>query len=234
MEWNDHILALILAVLYPLYAKFSYDRYKIRFKKEGPGRKVKGYIQTMAWLWALLALGALFWFMNGRSLGTLLIAPQDGILFYAGYGLAALFTVFTFYQYYGVKHANNDQLAKLRASLESIKDFLPLTRRELRLFYAVSITAGVTEEFLYRAFLIWYLIPLAGLTGAVIASSAIFGFAHFYQGPAGMVKTGLLGLVFALLYTLTGSILLVIALHAVFDMISGRVVHYALNKRQAG
>src|SRR5258708_8718222 len=82
----------------------------------------------------------------------------------------------------------------LQARAERI---LPQGRLELIPFFALAVTAGVCEEFLYRgfataAFLRWVLPPWI----AVVASSLLFGLAHLYQGRGGFVSTTILGLLF--------------------------------------
>jgi len=76
---------------------------------------------------------------------------------------------------------------------------MPRTRRERRLFLAVSASAGFCEELTYHGFL------LAGLSGwlgngwlaAAIANLA-FGILHGYQGYAGIVRAGVMGYVLTL------------------------------------
>ncbi len=48
---------------------------------------------------------------------------------------------------------------------------------------------------------------------AALLSSLVFGLGHAYQGPKGVLKTGLFGLAIAGLCLLTGSIWLLIVLH---------------------
>src|SRR5260370_1410853 len=74
---------------------------------------------------------------------------------------------------------------------------LPQSRAEVIPFFALGVTAGVCEEFLYRgfamtAFLRWGL----PLWIAVVASSLLFGLAHLYQGRGGFVSTTILELLF--------------------------------------
>lgn len=64
---------------------------------------------------------------------------------------------------------------------------LPLTGAERIWWIFVSLTAGITEEILYRGFLIHYFFsaPFHGaLAVAVIVSCVIFGTGHLYQGTA--------------------------------------------------
>jgi membrane protease YdiL (CAAX protease family) len=61
------------------------------------------------------------------------------------------------------------------------------------------------EEMMYRAFLINQLGTLLQSnrlrwTLSLIFSSILFGVIHFYQGPLGIVLTGLTGLLFGLIY----------------------------------
>ena len=98
---------------------------------------------------------------------------------------------------------------------------LPRTATERRLFTVVGVTAGICEEWLYRGFFLAVVAAVAGglPTGMLVVVAAVaFGLAHAYQGPAGIVTTGLLGGVMAAVYLQTGSLLLPVLLHAVIDL----------------
>jgi membrane protease YdiL (CAAX protease family) len=98
---------------------------------------------------------------------------------------------------------------------------LPRTRPERHLFTVVGVTAGVCEEWLYRGF---FLAVVAALSGGlptivlVLVAAGAFGLAHAYQGPVGVLTTGVLGGVLAALYLGTGSLLLPVLLHAAIDL----------------
>jgi uncharacterized protein len=98
---------------------------------------------------------------------------------------------------------------------------LPRTAGERRLFTLVGLTAGVCEEWLYRAFFLAVVAALAGgpPEWVLVAVAAVaFGLAHAYQGIGGIVLTGVLGGILAALYLSTGSLLLPVLLHAVVDL----------------
>jgi uncharacterized protein len=98
---------------------------------------------------------------------------------------------------------------------------LPRTAGERRLFTLVGLTAGVCEEWLYRAFFLAVVAALAGgpPEWVLVAVAAVaFGLAHAYQGIGGIVLTGVLGGILAALYLSTGSLLLPVLLHAVIDL----------------
>ncbi|HUH14093.1 MAG TPA: CPBP family intramembrane glutamic endopeptidase, partial [Longimicrobiales bacterium] len=99
---------------------------------------------------------------------------------------------------------------------------LPRTRAERLEFVGVALTAGITEEVVFRGFLI----PVLGLAtsswaAAVLVSSALFGFVHGYQGTSGAVRAGILGLILALPFLATGSLLPSMAAHALIDLVAG-------------
>jgi membrane protease YdiL (CAAX protease family) len=103
-----------------------------------------------------------------------------------------------------------------------VRELMPVTPSERVLFGAVSVSAGICEEIVYRGFLIHV---LHGATGsiilAVIVSSGAFGVAHAYQQPAGALRAALLGLVLAAPLLTTGSILPSIVAHTAIDLLSG-------------
>ena len=58
----------------------------------------------------------------------------------------------------------------------------------------------------------------------VICSAAIFALGHSYQGAAGVLRVFTVGIAFGLLFLLSGSIWLPIALHATLDILQGAVL----------
>lgn len=106
------------------------------------------------------------------------------------------------------------------AQLARAKALLPGTREERWLFAAVSITAGICEELVFRGLVPAYfdkLVPDAPMLGAA-ASVLGFGFAHLYQGVRGVVIATLLGLALLCISVATGSIVSAMVLHAANDL----------------
>jgi membrane protease YdiL (CAAX protease family) len=89
-------------------------------------------------------------------------------------------------------------------------------------FYAL-IGAGFYEEFMFRGFLMQGLAMLFGASHgawivACVAQGALFGAAHAYQNPLGIVITGTLGVLMGLLVLASGRNLWpVIIGHGLFD-----------------
>jgi membrane protease YdiL (CAAX protease family) len=111
---------------------------------------------------------------------------------------------------------------------------MPHSRNELPLAYGTAGLAGFGEEIAYRGFLIWYLNALVGLTAAALASSLVFGLAHGYQGRIGIAFATGAGLILAGAYLLSGSLLLVLRMHATYNVASFTVGYRLLHARAGG
>lgn len=100
-----------------------------------------------------------------------------------------------------------------------IRALLPRTRGELPYGAALSVNAGVVEELLFRLGLPALVFAVSGeAVVAFVAATLLFGLLHAYQGPTGVLASTVVGAIFVYLYLVTGSILVPIALHALFDL----------------
>ena len=109
----------------------------------------------------------------------------------------------------------------LDALLRPVAALLPRTRRERWAYAGVAVTAGVTEEVLYRGWLVWFLAlaaPVGGYSGALLISSVAFGLGHAWQGVRVVLLAGVAGLGLALLAFSTGSLLIPVLLHVLVDL----------------
>ena len=98
---------------------------------------------------------------------------------------------------------------------------LPHDRGERLGFAALAVTAGITEEVIWRGFglgLLFTLLPHAPVAVPIVLAALAFGWAHLYQGWTGVLATAVLGGLFAWLYWATGSLLLPMLLHVLVDL----------------
>jgi membrane protease YdiL (CAAX protease family) len=81
------------------------------------------------------------------------------------------------------------------------------------------IVVAIAEETIFRGYLI---LRLKGVFGnvaiAVVLSSVIFAIGHGYEGSAGVITVGAMGLIFALIYVWRKSLVAPIILHFLQDM----------------
>ncbi len=101
----------------------------------------------------------------------------------------------------------------------------------------IWVLAAFGEEWVYRG---WLMNRLADLFGrswvgwsiAVVLANVVFGFAHLYQGPIGMIEAAVDGVLFAFLYFATGRNLIApMIAHGVqdsIDLILGFTGHYPI------
>jgi uncharacterized protein len=96
---------------------------------------------------------------------------------------------------------------------------------EIPLILRLALVAGFCEEVIFRGTVIRRLEAILpkNRTAEIIlfASAAIFGAAHAYQAPAGVLLTGLIGLLFGWVYIVCGRLLWpVILIHTTYDLLS--------------
>lgn len=86
--------------------------------------------------------------------------------------------------------------------------------------------AAFGEEMVFRGYFMHRVVDVSGNTRwgwavALVVSSALFGLAHRYQGPAGMIATACIGAVLGLLYVYSRrNLWAVILCHAIVDTIA--------------
>lgn len=99
---------------------------------------------------------------------------------------------------------------------------LPRTGSEKIAFAGLSVSAGIAEELVFRAFLIAALMAGgAGLEVAVGLSVAVFALSHAYQGILGVLRVALLGGLLTAPMLLTGSVYPSILAHTALDLVAG-------------
>ncbi len=100
-----------------------------------------------------------------------------------------------------------------------IAALLPRNRPELGWGAALSVNAGIVEEALFRFALPALLVIVTGEPiSAFVLAALVFGALHAYQGWIGVVATTIVGLLFTVLYVASGSIVLAMLVHALFDL----------------
>ncbi|HEY5800331.1 MAG TPA: CPBP family intramembrane glutamic endopeptidase [Burkholderiaceae bacterium] len=192
------------------------------------GGRLSVYRSASATLWlsALLAIAA----TGPAQLYTVAVAGSDmaWLLANAGmrWGAVALVCAYFLLALWPALHCAlwPRQRDKYLPALAPMRYLLPVAAAERRWWVALSLSAGVCEEIVFRGLAqqllhgqphgAWHVsLSLAWLLGALL-----FGLCHVYQGPAGIAKTALAGLMFGLLAILTGSLLLPVLLHVLVDL----------------
>lgn len=219
----------VLMVLMPLTGLKEFDLLARWVHKGRLDARVRFYNWLMAMEW-VLTLSLLAWWMaldrGARGLGLLPIVAESWQWIGVVVGLALTFMVF---MQMNMVLASNEHLRKVRRSLGRLRNLAPRDSREQAAFLQVSLTAGICEEILYRGFLMHVFTEAVGMWPALVLVAVVFGLGHAYQGWEGILKTGLVGLLFGGLALASGSLLVVMVLHAVLDLTSGRIMQGAVH-----
>ncbi|MDH5323927.1 MAG: CPBP family intramembrane metalloprotease [Gammaproteobacteria bacterium] len=219
---TDLIVVLIFAVLFPALSAYSYPKMKLVLARNLPGVRSKAYMEAMTWLWLLATLAAGNWIYQDRELIDLGLGWNSQQPFWTSLVLVAIAAA---YLLRTALRTNQDSKLRSRMlrKIHKVKEILPINKREFQLFIPVSITAGICEEFLFRAYLLWFLQQQLNPVLAVLIASLLFGLAHSYQGIKGCFQTMAIGMVLCGLYLYSGSLWPCILLHALIDVYAGYV-----------
>lgn len=98
-------------------------------------------------------------------------------------------------------------------------DGVALSAASLTIAYVIALTAGLTEEVVFRAYAITRLEELGWKRAAFLVPGAVFTVLHLYQGPLVLVYIGAVTAVFTWLYKWRRSIWPVMVAHALFDAV---------------
>lgn len=106
------------------------------------------------------------------------------------------------------------------AYLARLSALLPRDRDEVLLGAVISVAAGIGEELFFRLLLPMLLAAFVGDIPAVVVAILLFGLAHAYQGWKGVAVTTLVGILFAAMYLMSGSLAIAMLFHTVIDLMT--------------
>ena len=224
IQWFDIAFLLALFIALPIYSARSFRIYLALAQRGEDLNRSVIYWQTMGMQWTGFCVLAAGWLLLARPLADLGMQPGSTIGYAIGGALALLLVAFFGYQLLQIRKISFDEKQRRFGSLGDVGYALPRTRQEYVFSNFVSITAGIVEEIIYRGYVIWLLSLYMPLWAAAIVSTIAFGVAHAYQGWEGILKTGVVGGIFAAIYLATGSIWIPVVLHALLDMLQMAMV----------
>ena len=190
------------------------------------------WASTIVFLWTLVIAGVALWMVERRSWTELRLVAPHGWRIVATIGL--LLAVALFYARSVAAIARARRSNKRIKFPKNVARRAPHTRAELAWWLALSVSAGICEEFVCRGYLIWVLQPVLGLWFAAAASLIVFAAAHAYQGAKGVVAVGVVGAVLTLIVLAFGSLVPAMAVHVLADAGEGFVAWLALRDVPAG
>jgi membrane protease YdiL (CAAX protease family) len=228
MNAVDLVVLLLLTLAQPIYGALNFRQFRARAEAGHAPQRTRMYRRAALTLWISFGVFLASWLLLQRPVTDLGIVIPGGIGFWTGLVAVAMLTWFLAASWRSARRTSATGGKTQSRCLEHMRFFLPHTRRELHQFFTLSATAGIVEEIVYRGYLIWLFGLYMPLWAAALLSSLVFGLGHSYQGIDGGIRTGLLGLMLALLYLGSGSIWLPILAHALIDILQGATIRELL------
>ena len=181
------------------------------------------YSTTIAWEWILVAY--IYWGLRRRGKSIRNIAGKSwtsasafflDIAIAFGFWIAAL-VVLSFVAY-AVGAKGMTQAARILA---------PQNYLESILWIALSVTAGICEETIFRGYLQRQFVAWTHSASlGVILSAVLFGAGHVYQGGKATIVIGVYGLMFGILAEVRQNLRPGMMTHGWHDAITGLVVRF--------
>jgi membrane protease YdiL (CAAX protease family) len=219
MSWDILLIFFVLGVIVPWRGRARLQQLLAKPRVE-PAERLSLYCSTIAFQWLAAAVAAWRAWAHGftaQQLG-LTIPGRYKVLIITVFGAVLIVTL----QWLNLRRIGRSP-SQLREPLQALAErILPQSTMELIPFFALAVTAGLCEEFLYRGFAMAVLSRMGLPVGVVILLSSIFfGLAHLYQGRAGFASTSVLGILFGISRAVLGSLIPVMTWHAGVDLVAG-------------
>ncbi len=222
--WHTATLVIVIVI----FSAFGSDRQHLVTTSRA---RILQYLLTLAWEWVLFAFCVWGVHKSGTSLRQL-VGGRWGeiedvlidVLTAAGFWVVAMVVLAFTARLLNLTGGN--QLEEVRRQIGFL---VPRSTLEIELWILLSVTAGICEEIIFRAYLQRQMAALTGNVWVGIAvSGLIFGSAHGYEGAGRMVLVGIYGMMFGLLAHFRRSLRPGMIAHAFHDGIMGLALRFFL------
>ena len=210
------ILAALVGVIIPIYSVIGGGQKVREILLESPEMKVMVYQQSIIFQWVMTALilGALAF--NGDSVDRIGLVFLRHPLWVIGLILAGIAGLWLFRQV-EIPPIN---IEKFRKRNQGVLYLLPITERDYRWAMALSLTAGICEEIIFRGFLFWQLHQFLPLIPSILIVNVLFALSHFATKMKNVVLAFVFGVVCSATFIWTNSLWLAMLLHMLVDFYS--------------
>jgi len=216
----DHLFALIVIVAFPIYSKLTISDLLKKIEEQGEAARIKAYQHVILTWMAFAAIVVATWIYFERDWGDLGIRMPEPVPLVVSL-LAAIAATAAFVIPLRKLAKSRVAASQLDSQLGDVASIMPETDREELWFRAVSTNAGVTEELIFRGWLIWYLSHFMGIGAAAAIAVLAFGLAHLYQGVRQLPALLIVSAVAVGLFIYTKSLLIPVLFHIILDGIQG-------------
>ena len=226
----DHAFVLIVLIAFPAYSILTVEKVYAQLRRGG--ERVPIYREIIGSWSGFGLLLLVLWISFDRPWPELGFRLPDwqpmlfGLLISAGVIALIVLPI----RAMALSPERGNQLDELMGDVGLL---MPRTGLERRWFLGVSFNAGVTEEVIFRGYLIWYLGHMFGLLTAAAIAALWFALAHAYQGLKQIPGILTVSVVAVFLYIYTESLLVPMVFHFVLDALQGHYVTIRHQRKRA-
>jgi membrane protease YdiL (CAAX protease family) len=219
MPWDFWLIFVVLGVILPWRGRARL-RKLLAIPHVSRMERLSLYASTIAFQWIMVALVVWRAWARGYTAAELGLASEvKARALLAGIVGAAALAVLQWLNLRRMGRLSTPARGLLQSLAERI---FPQSRVEMFPYFALALTAGVCEEFLYRGFAMAAIIHAGSpVWSAVLLSSLLFGLAHLYQGRGGAVGTMILGALFGAARIGYDSLVPAVFWHSAVDLVAG-------------
>ena len=228
MTLLNWLLILVLALALPAMSVHSARHFKKLRDEDMRAWRIRQHWQSTLLLWMLCLLAIGMWTGEGRELVDAWLLPRGELWQTILGGIIALIASGIILR--SSRSVAADDASRILEALSEnrfLVELMPEKKSEFRSWAVLSVTAGITEEIVYRGILVGLLAPSLGLAGAFGISVLVFAAGHLYQDRQSLMKVLLVGAGLSVLVILSGSVWPAVVLHAAIDLASGRTLMLA-------
>lgn len=227
--WHTILLLVVLLA-------FSLGNAQVTHHASTTRGRITGYLLTMGWEYILLAYVVWGAWLRKISLRELVGGRWNtfedflvDVMLAAGFLVAWLFAVGGVVLALKQLHLMDFSTAAQAKQMEDVKRQLgflaPRTNVEMWIFFALSATAGLCEEVIFRGYLqkqftAW----TRNVWTGIVLSGIIFGLGHGYEGVRRMIMIAFFGMAFGLLAHIRKSLRPGMIAHGSWDAIAGLIM----------
>jgi len=216
----------IVGLIFPVMAVLNRKKINQQFLQD-PGQKSSFYKQTINILIIMSVIILLLMFKYKHDLALIGLTFISSPLKLSALIVSAWLILY-FLQYLKVTPKNYRRISK---RYEKIAIFMPLNKTEYHWFVGLSFTAGICEEIIYRGFIYWQLHYYMPVIPAMIITNLVFALSHSATGLKNALYSFFLGMLWSILFVVTGSLWLAMFIHISVDMYSGTLGYRFLNTK---
>ena len=208
------VLAAIMALM--LWGRFHAEQMR---SMANPDR-IGSYKRILLSEWLTLALVLVGVRLHGSSLFAVMGDRWHSVRrFLRDAGIAIVFLVAMIF-FTSITGSHGD------AGDRATQFLLPQGRREIALWIALSISAGICEEAVYRGYLQkQFMAMTSSVPAGIILSAVVFGLAHSYQGLTRVLTIGVMGAMGGLVAYWCRSVRPGMMAHALQDVLGAFIRH---------